>query len=118
MESALDSNGCSLGKEKQWAILYHFVPEFRAEIARNLKSNNDPDSNNYVFDDSIILGYCTEFYNCIISESDLENSEAGGTITSSTPEEIKTNCKEFFQAYYREGQIEEKRIQNLQVSWL
>ena len=118
VQNALDSNGCSLSKEKQWAILYHFVPEFRSEIARDLKLNNDPDSKNYVFDDNIILEYCTEFYNCIINESDLEDSETGGTITSGTPEEIKTNCKEFFQAHYGEGQIEEKRIQNLQISWL
>ena len=117
LEKALSLQGCSLSKEKQWAILYYFVPEFRWEIARGLKIDyGDYDSKNYVFDEDVILDYCTEFYNCVTNTSVW--TEWKKVITSGTPEDIKTNCKEFFQVNYREWQAEEKKIQNLQISWL
>ena len=118
LEDALSSNGCSLSKEKQWSILYYFVPEFRWEIARDMKMEvGDYASRNYVFDAEVILNYCTEFYNCITNGSKWEWGDTK-IITSGTPENIETNCKEFFVKNYREWQAEKKRVQNLQVSWL
>ncbi len=119
VEKVLSLNGCSLSKEKQWSILYYFLPEFRWEIARTLKiDGSDYASNNYTFDEEIIMNYCTEFYNCITYKPGVDTTDETQKITSGTPENVKTNCKEFFQTNYREGQAEEKRIQNLQISWL
>ena len=118
VEKALALEWCSLSKEKQWSILYSFVPEFRWEIARGLKiDHGDYDSKNYVFNEDVLLDYCTEFYNCVNNKPDWWN-EWNKVITSGTPEHIKTNCKEFFQVNYREWEAEQKKIQNLQISWL
>ena len=119
VEKALSLNGCSLSKEKQWSILYYFLSEFRWEIARMMKIDwSDYASDNYTFDDEIIMDYCTEFYNCITYKPGVDVTDETQKITSGTPEDIKTNCKEFFQINYREWQAEEKRVQNLQISWL
>lgn len=119
VERALALNGCSLSKDKQWAILYYFVPEFRSEIARALKMEwSDYGVKNYTFDEDVALNYCTEFYNCITHKSGGEWQADTKIITSGTPEDIKTNCKEFFQTNYREWQAEEKKVQNLQISRL
>ena len=119
VEKALSLNNCSLSKKKQWAILYYYVPEFRSEIARNMKMEmGDYGSENYVFDEEVIFNYCTEFYNCVVKKDGWENVDTSDTITSGTPEDIKTNCKEFFLSNYREWEAEEKRVQNLQISWL
>lgn len=116
VERALAVNGCSLSKKKQWAILYYFLPEFRMGIARQMKMEiGDSSSKNYTFDDEEILKYCTEFYNCITYKSAWESEASTKVITSGTPEDIKTNCKEFFQTNYREWQAEEKKVQDLQI---
>ena len=118
VERALAFNGCSLSKEKEWSILYYFVPEFRWEIARTMKMEmGDYASKNYVFEEEEIFNYCMEFYNCLNSKSGWDDGN-NKMITSGTPEEIKTNCKEFFQSNYRYWQAEEKKVQNLQASWL
>ena len=119
LEQALSLNNCSMAQNKEWAILYYFVPEFRSELVRILKMEwSDFDSKIYSFDDGIILDYCTEFYNCITNKSTVEDASESKVITSRTPENIRTYCKEFFQTNYREWQSERKRIQNLEVSWL
>ncbi len=118
VEKALELKWCSLSKEKQWAIEYYFLPEFRWELVRVIKIEmGDYENKNYTFDEEIIMDYCTEFYNCTTRKLEwgAGNSDR---ITAWTPENIKTNCKEFFQTNYREWQAEEKRVQNLQIAWL
>ena len=119
VERALWIKGCSLSKQKQWAIEYYFLPEFRSEIVRVMKMEmGDFGSNNYTFNEDEIMKYCTEFYNCVSYKPGWDAVDDTQKITSGTPEDIKTNCKEFFQTNYREWQAEEKRVQNLQVAWL
>ena len=119
VEQALAMKNCSMDQKKEWAILYYFVPEFRSEIVRELKIGwTDFDSKIYSFDNEVILDYCTEFYNCITYKPIVEWSSESEAITSGTPENIRTNCKEFFQTNYREWQSGRKRIQNLEISWL
>lgn len=119
VEKALSLNNCWLSKKKQRAILYYYVPEFRWEIARNLKMEmGDYGSDNYVFDEEIILNYCTEFYKCVKNKAGWENTNTTDMITSGTPENIMTNCKEFFLSNYKEWEAEEKKVQNLQIAWL
>ncbi|MBQ5945080.1 hypothetical protein IJL65_01420 [bacterium] len=48
------------------------------------------------------MNYCTEFYNCITYKPGVDTTDETQKITSGTPENIKTNCKEFFQTNYRE----------------
>ena len=118
VEKALELKWCSLSKEKQWAIEYYFLPEFRWELVRVIKIEmGDYEDKNYTFDEEIIMDYCTEFYNCITHKVEW-NVGGSDRITAWTPENIKTNCKEFFQTNYREWQAEEKRVQNLQIAWL
>lgn len=121
VEEALSTNNCSLNQKKLWAILYYFVPEFRAEIAKNMKMELwESSSRKFVFDEDTVLWYCREYYqNCVLSNKGGSADDAwNGTITASTPENIKTNCQEFFQRSYREWQANEERVQNLQLSQL
>jgi hypothetical protein len=64
VQEALSEKGCSLSSEKISAILYNFVPEFRAEIARTLKMGNSYDSKLYVFNEEVIFDYCKEYFLC------------------------------------------------------
>ena len=119
VEKALGLKGCWLSKKKQWAIEYYFLPEFRWEIARVMKMEMwDYGSKNYTFDEDIIMNYCREFYNCVTYQPGWDAFTEWQRITSGTPEDVKTNCKEFFQTNYREWQAEEKRVQSLQIAWL
>jgi hypothetical protein len=61
--------------------------------------NGDYGSADYIFDDKVIMDYCTEFYNCAESKS---GETDVNLITSDTPKDPKTNCKEFFQNNYKE----------------
>lgn len=115
VQDALAEKWCSLSNEKVWAILYYFVPEFRAEIARTLKMNNDFDSRKYVFNESVIMKYCKEYFEC---EADWNRDLSSQKITASTSEDVRTNCQEFFQRNYREGAAHEKRIQNTKIAKL
>ena len=128
VEWALAEKRCSLSKKKIWAILYYFVPEFRAEIARSLKMNMwDYDSKKYLFSEDTILKYCREYFICEKSqwywarETFKEEAINGNDlrwISASTPEDIKTNCKQFFEQNYREWQANEERIQNTHMAQL
>ncbi len=76
IENELASNNCSLSQKKIWAILYYFVPEFRAEIARNLKKEiGDASSKKYILDENKVLDYCADFYVCIKSDVDKKTWE-------------------------------------------
>lgn len=122
VEESLATNNCSLNQKKMWAILYYFVPEFRAEIARNMKMELwESGSDKFVFDEDTVLWYCKEYYQkCVqTNKNDWVDGVAwSAIITASTPENIKTNCQEFFQRSYREWQANEERVQNLQLSQL
>ncbi len=126
VEEALASRNCSLNQKQLWAILYYFVPEFRAELARNMKMElGEPSSRKFILDEDTILVYCKIYYqNCELHNnldrrSTYESLLTGeNEITASTPENIKSNCQEFFQRTYREWQANEQRVQNLQVSQL
>jgi len=117
VESALSEKWCSLSNDKIWAILYYFLPEFRAEIARSLKMELwDYDSKKYVFDEDVILKYCAEYFDC--AEMNKQTEDSAGKISSSASENLKTNCQEFFQLSYREWQANERRIQNTHMAQL
>ncbi len=179
IERLLSEDGCYLSQKKVWSILYYFLPEFRAELARNLKQELwDYDSKKYQIDEDTLLKYCREYYLCEKSRwysasdiyrsrnvtecdkekgkydkcrtncdkqkgdkynkciSSCENSEGSKyneclrlltvhdeyhlwtKISADTTEDIKTNCQEFFQLNYREGQNNEKIMQNVQVAQL
>lgn len=128
IEDLLNAEWCPMSKKKIWAILYYFVPEFRTEIARSLKQELwDYSSRKYVFDESEIVKYCEEYYTCVESRKDERTGWQQyrdflkwnkGIVTSSTSEEKKTACQEFFQKNYREWQDNEERIQNVQVAEL
>ena len=66
VEEALASRNCSLNQKQLWAILYYFVPEFRAEIARNMKMELwESSSKKFILDEDTILLYCKVYYqNC------------------------------------------------------
>ena len=54
-----------MSQKKVWSILYYFVPEFRAELARSLKQELwDYDSKKYQIDEDTLLKYCREYYLC------------------------------------------------------
>ena len=115
VQEALSEKGCSLSSEKISAILYNFVPEFRAEIARTLKMGNSYDSKLYVFNEEVIFDYCKEYFLC---EMNWSEELAPQEITADSSEDIMTNCQEFFQNNYREWAANEKRIQNTKITQL
>ncbi len=127
IEDLLQAEWCQMSKKKIWAILYYFVPDFRTEIARSLKQELwDYSSRKYVFDESSIIKYCEEYYSCVERKNDERSAfkkyidyvkwEDVTVVTSSTSEEKKTACQEFFQKNYKEWQDNEQRIQDVQVS--
>ena len=114
VENALSSYKCSLEQKKVWAILYHFVPDFRAEIARALKMELwDINSRNFVYNKKEIESYCEEYIKCFEN-----NNKNNKEITSDSPKDPMTSCQEFFEKYYFEWENKEKRFQNVQISQL
>lgn len=123
IEDELSANNCSLTKKEIWWILYYFVPEFRAEIANGLKNewwhNN---SKKLSFNDDKIEKYCKKYYLC----EQMANEEYEQTalwirkyrITASTPKNIMTKCKEYFQSAYVKWSENEKRMQAVKSSWV
>ena len=130
VEKVLKWNNCSLSQKKLWSMLYYFVPEFRTELARALKSElGDYDSKKFVFDYEKIQEYCREYYICnksawysareIFKEWVKGNDIRGvWNMSSGTPVEVMTNCEEFFKRNYRKWQSDEENRQNVQVSQL
>ena len=65
VERQLSERGCYMSQKKVWSILYYFVPEFRAELARSLKQELwDYDSKKYQIDEDTLIKYCREYYLC------------------------------------------------------
>lgn len=127
IENLLQAEWCQMSKKKIRAILYYFVPDFRTELARSLKQELwDYSSRKYVFDESSIIKYCDEYYSCVERKNDERSAwkkykdwvKWNAIVTSSTSEERKTACQEFFQKNYKEWEDNEARIQNVQVSEL
>lgn len=65
IEELLSQKWCNMSKKEIWGILYYFVPEFRTELARNLKQKyGDYDSSKYVFTGWQIAQYCGKYFLC------------------------------------------------------
>ena len=106
---------CSMKNEEIIWILYAYVPEFRADTTRDLKMKIwNYDNSKYVLDDDTITKYCEKYFSCI--QASQSNSNPNEWITARTSSDIKTNCKEFFQANYKEWEENEKIKQNLENS--
>jgi len=116
IENELAKRNCSLSQKKIWSILYFFVPEFRAELARSLKIElGEYNSSKLVFDEDKIYKYCREYYYC---EKNINGWDNLHEITSSTPANIFSNCKQFFTDNYKKWEDDEQRAQNTQISQL
>jgi len=116
VKSELSQKGCWLSDSKIYVLLYNFVPEFRAEIARSLKMESwDYDSEKYVFEEETIMDYCNEYFKCAEA---WQRDASDNKINSDTDENVKTNCKEFFQRSYREWQDNQWRMENLHLTQL
>lgn len=115
IEKVMAENGCSLSKKKIWSILYYFVPEFRSDLVQTMKVGlGDYASKNFTFDRNKIIKYCDEYYSC--NEYDEKETGDNGTIRKDTPQNVLTNCKEFFEENYKRWKDSEQRKQKLQVS--
>ncbi len=112
IEKHLIADWCWLSQKKIRSVLYYYVPEFRAEVAKSLRQNIwDYDSKKYVMDRNEIMKYCREFYDC-----EKLNWEILWWISASTPQNIETNCKEFFEKKYMEWKDGDGVIQNVKSS--
>lgn len=111
--AVLSDNGCTLSNDKIYAILYYFSPDFRADVSYEIKKNSDWDDIKLQFDRETIERYCSEYYACNAVKKDLKFD-----ITSNTPKDVMTNCKEFFLTNYEEGVSLDEMSQNLQTSQL
>ena len=111
VEEALAEEGCSLkNKEIRW-ILYYYSDDFRWEIAMKLKSDWFL-AKNIVIEEEDIQEYCTTYFNC------MRKDHSSKDITSSTAEDILTNCKEFFVSNYNEWRLQSERFQDIETSEL
>ena len=126
IENELAANNCSLSKKKiQW-ILYYFVPDFRAELVRDIKMNVwNINNKNFTFEKSTIEKYCKEYFVCMKSKWywALETFRKDGVlredvrwISAATSNDIMTNCKEYFWSAYEKWKNSENRIQELKKS--
>ena len=105
------ANSCTLSQKKTCWILYYFVPEFRAEISRNLKLElGDTDEQNFEISENEVMQYCTDYYqSCVWNDGNSTKKT-----TASMPKDVKTNCKEFFVNNYKVGYSNAEKIQKLQ----
>ena len=122
IEDELSANNCSLSKKEIRWILYYFVPEFRAEIANGLKKEWwHKNSKKLSFNDDKIEKYCKKYYLCVQKANEEYDQMAlwirKYRITASTPKDIMTNCKEYFQSAYAKWSENEKRMQAVKASW-
>lgn len=123
IEDELRANNCGLSKKEIWWILYYFVPEFRAEIASGLKKEGwHKDSKKLSFNDDKIEKYCEKYYFCVQTANGEYDQMAlwirKYRITASTPKDIMTNCKEYFQNAYAKWSENEKRMQAVKSAWV
>ena len=136
VKKVLDAGGCSLSDKKIRWILYYFVPEFRMDLARDLKMEMwDYDSKKYEVSEKDVNKYCKEYFSCVESKAYTAweifknmytyTGEDGNRITVDMksrpltygdPLNMETNCKEFFQTTYEAGKYNELIKQNAQTS--
>ena len=119
IERILIEKWCYLSQKKIRSILYYFVPEFRTELARNLKQDLwDYDNRKYIIDENTVIDYCSEYYACEnfnwynFWQNDYKR------ISASSPEDLKTNCQEFFQQNYMEWKNNEQIKQKIETTQL
>lgn len=119
IEKALAEKNCSLSKKKIQSILYYFIPEFRAEVLRDLKFGLwEYDNSKFAFDKDKIESYCLQFYYCDkYSENSWDSKlHIWEIVTSKTPANIMSDCKEFFQENYKKGKINKKMMQDVAIA--
>lgn len=119
IERILIEKWCYLSQKKIRSILYYFVPEFRTELARDLKQDLwDYDNKKYIVDEDTVMNYCSEYYACenfnwySFWQNDYKR------ISASSPEDLKTNCQEFFQQNYMEWKNNEQIKQKIETTQL
>lgn len=118
VQELLAQDWCNMSEKAVWTILYYFIPEFRSDISRSLKMNIWYSNDQYIIDEEELMKYCKEYYNsCGNSGWEWEVGE-DEKMTSSTPADIKTNCKEFFEESYREWKKGEELLQKIYVAQL
>lgn len=111
--NALSQYNCSLSQKKINAILYYFSPEFRSNIAYDLKKQiDDFGEANMNFSQDDVFKYCKEYYAC----QEIHRNPLWTGITSPSARDVMTNCKEFFVSNYNEWVAWDERAQNLQLS--
>lgn len=117
IEKVLSENGCStLSQKKIWAILYYYVPEFKSDLAMNLKKDlGEFNSKNFIVDHNKVKDYCYEYFNCITWAKTIWEIR---NISHYTPNDTETSCKEFFQENYKKWQRNKQREQNVQTAQL
>ena len=142
VEQALAEKNCPMSKKKIRWILYYYEPEFRKDLARTLKlENGNMDSNKFILDKESVMNYCVEYFQCEYMNSQWDliktkhsesqrnfqwNSEVPpksieeikSTVTAFTSQDPETNCKNFFQKYYREGRNNKENGQKVEESQL
>ena len=125
VEQALSDMNCSMSKKEIRWILYYYVPEFRMDIARTLKMEIwDTDSSKFILESSTVLDYCKKYFKCTkISYWRYKDVVIGGSseefgATAATDSDVETNCKNFFEGYYKKGQNNEENIQTIKKSQL
>ena len=117
IEKSLSEINCSLSQKKIWAILYYYVPEFRSDLATNLKKKlGDTSSKNFIVDHDKVKNYCYEYYRCLLWNQSTRWERA--EISHYIPNDVETNCKEFFQGNYKRWQWNEQRKQSIQSTQL
>lgn len=136
VKKVLDAGWCSLSDKKIRWILYYFVPEFRVDLARDLKMEMwDYDSKKYELSQKDVVKYCREYYTCVESKTksawdifinhykytgDEDNRMTADMksrpLTYGDPLNVETNCKEFFQVTYEAGKYNELIKQNALAS--
>lgn len=114
VEQALLNKNCPMAKKKIRWILYYYVPEFRMDIARTLKMEvGDTDSKKFILDRDTVLEYCIEYFKC--EKLPFWKYQ---DVTARSSDDVETNCKDFFQKYYKEGQENEEKSQTVKKSQL
>ena len=114
VEQALADKDCQMSKKKIWGILYYYVPEFRMDIARTLKMEvGDTDSKKFILDRETVLEYCIEYFKCEkVPQWKYQD------VSARSSDDVETNCKDFFQKHYKDGQVNEEKDQTIKKSQL
>jgi hypothetical protein len=98
----LQMKGCSLTQKKISNILYYFEDSFRANMGTQIakKSNQFMDARPA---DGAAEKACVEFNQCYYGNGNFKG-------------DVMTDCKEKFQAWYREGSARKERFQTVKTA--